>query len=102
MIEIWQRYSKPMQLAFLDFDDTFDCPHRGRLLKALRADGVPGKFVRSLDDMNQPTIAAVITPAGCTTLFKVVAGVRQITLGLKYATMKFSMQKLMWYPADDT
>ncbi|KAK6752325.1 hypothetical protein RB195_003629 [Necator americanus] len=38
MIEIWQRYSKPVQLAFLDFEAAFDSPHRGRLLNALRAD----------------------------------------------------------------
>ncbi|KAK6747550.1 hypothetical protein RB195_000631 [Necator americanus] len=36
--EIWQWYSKPMQLAFLDFEAAFDSPHRGRLLNALRAD----------------------------------------------------------------
>ncbi|KAK6748093.1 hypothetical protein RB195_000989 [Necator americanus] len=42
-----------------------------------RADEVPGKFVRLLDDMNQRTTAAVRTPAGCTTPFEVVTGVRQ-------------------------
>ncbi|KAK6762681.1 hypothetical protein RB195_023408 [Necator americanus] len=77
VIEIWQRYSKPMQLAFLDFEAAFDSPHRGRLLNALRADGVPGKFVHLLYDMNQRTTAAVRTPAGCTTPFEVVTGVRQ-------------------------
>ncbi|KAK6762451.1 hypothetical protein RB195_023247 [Necator americanus] len=77
VIEIWQRYSKPIQLAFLDFEAAFDFPHRGRLLNALRADGVPGKFVRLLDDMNQRTTAAVRTPAGYTTPFEVVSGVRQ-------------------------
>ncbi|KAK6756712.1 hypothetical protein RB195_014879 [Necator americanus] len=77
VIEIWQRYSKPMQLAFLDFEAAFDSPHRCRLLNALRADGVPGKFVRLLDDMNQRTTAAVRTPVGCTTPFEVVTGVRQ-------------------------
>ncbi|KAK6748755.1 hypothetical protein RB195_001403 [Necator americanus] len=66
-----------MQLAFLDFEAAFDSPHRGRLLNALRADGVPGKFVRLFDNMNQLTTAAVRTPAGCTTPFKVVTGVRQ-------------------------
>ncbi|KAK6728695.1 hypothetical protein RB195_006003 [Necator americanus] len=62
VIEIWQRYSKPMQLAFLDFEAAFDSPHQGRLLNALRADGVPGKFVRLLDDMNQRTTVAIRTP----------------------------------------
>ncbi|KAK6749724.1 hypothetical protein RB195_001996 [Necator americanus] len=77
VIEIWQRYSKPMQLAFLDFEAASDSHHRGRLLNALRADGVPRKFVRLLDDMNQRTTATVRTPAGCTTPFEVVTGVRQ-------------------------
>ncbi|KAK6743110.1 hypothetical protein RB195_010404 [Necator americanus] len=71
VIEIWLRYSKPMQLAFLDFEAAFDSPHRDRLLNTPRADGVPGKFVRLLDDMNQRTTAAVRTPAGCTTPFEV-------------------------------
>ncbi|KAK6763046.1 hypothetical protein RB195_023663 [Necator americanus] len=66
-----------MQLAFLDFEAAFDSPHRGRLLNALRTDGVPGKFVRLLDDINQRKTAAVRTPAGCTTPFEVVTGVRQ-------------------------
>ncbi|KAK6727558.1 hypothetical protein RB195_005319 [Necator americanus] len=78
VIEIWQRCSEPMRLAFLDFEVAFDCPHRGRLLNALSADGVPGKFVRLLDDMNQRTTAAVRTPAGCITPFEVVTGVRQV------------------------
>ncbi|KAK6734752.1 hypothetical protein RB195_018131 [Necator americanus] len=56
-IEIWQQYSKPMQLAFLDFEAAFESPHRGCLLNALRANGIPGKFVRLLDDKNQRTTA---------------------------------------------
>ncbi|KAK6764540.1 hypothetical protein RB195_024749 [Necator americanus] len=46
-------------------------PLSTRLLNALRADGVPGKFVRLLDEMNQRTTAAVRTP------FQVVKGARQ-------------------------
>ncbi|KAK6734896.1 hypothetical protein RB195_018221 [Necator americanus] len=69
-----------MQLAFLDFEAAFESPHRGRLLNALRADGIPGSVVRSLDDMNQRTTAAVRTPAECTTPFEVVTGVRQGTV----------------------
>ncbi|KAK6729024.1 hypothetical protein RB195_006214 [Necator americanus] len=62
LIEIWQRYSNPMHIAFLNFA-AFDSLHRCRLLNALRADGIPGEFVRLLDDMNQRTTAAVRTPA---------------------------------------
>ncbi|KAK6735819.1 hypothetical protein RB195_018829 [Necator americanus] len=77
VIEIWQRYSKPMQLAFLDFEAIFGFPHRARLLNALSADGVPGKFIHLPDYMDQRTTAAVRKPAGCTTPFEVVTGVRQ-------------------------
>ncbi|KAK6765134.1 hypothetical protein RB195_025176 [Necator americanus] len=58
-----------MQLAFLDFEAAFDSSHRSRFLNALRTDGVPGKFVCLLGDMNQPIPVAVRTPAGCTTPF---------------------------------
>ncbi|KAK6762968.1 hypothetical protein RB195_023613 [Necator americanus] len=71
VIEIWQRYSKPMQLAFLDFEAAFDSLHRSCLFNALGTDGIPAKFVRLLDDMNQRTTAAVRTPARCTTPFEV-------------------------------
>ncbi|KAK6757389.1 hypothetical protein RB195_015298 [Necator americanus] len=77
VIKIRQRYSKPMQLAFLNFEAAFDSPYRGRLLNAVCADRVLKKFVHLLDDINQRTTAAVRTPAGCTTLFEVVTGVRQ-------------------------
>ncbi|KAK6764672.1 hypothetical protein RB195_024845 [Necator americanus] len=73
VIEIWQRYSRPIQLAFLDFVAAFDSPHRGRLLNA---NGVPGKFVRFLYDMNQRTTATFRKPARYTTPFEVVTGVR--------------------------
>ncbi|KAK6734650.1 hypothetical protein RB195_018065 [Necator americanus] len=94
VIEIWRRYSKPMQLAFLDFEAAFDSPHRSRLLNALRADGVPGKFVRLLDDMNQRTIAAVRTPAGCTTPFEVVTGVRQVAVAEPFL-FNFAIDEIM-------
>ncbi|KAK6763997.1 hypothetical protein RB195_024359 [Necator americanus] len=63
-----------MHLAFLEFEAAFDSPHRGRLLNALRADGVPGKFVRLLDDMNERTTAAVRTPVGYATPFEPGSG----------------------------
>ncbi|KAK6757446.1 hypothetical protein RB195_015332 [Necator americanus] len=63
-------------ISFLDFEAAFDSPHRGLLLNALLADGVPGKFVRLLDDKNQGTTAAVRT-AECAMPFEVVTGVRQ-------------------------
>ncbi|KAK6739957.1 hypothetical protein RB195_008437 [Necator americanus] len=74
--EIWDRYSKLTQLAFLDFEAAFDSPYRWCLLRALRADGVPEKFFVLLDDVNKRRIAALRTPAGCTTVL-VATGVSQ-------------------------
>ncbi|KAK6735478.1 hypothetical protein RB195_018596 [Necator americanus] len=76
VIEIWQRYSKPMQLAFLNFEAAFDSPHRGHFLNGLRVNGVLGKFVRVLDNMIQQTTAAVQKTAGCTSSLEVVTGLR--------------------------
>ncbi|KAK6765177.1 hypothetical protein RB195_025210 [Necator americanus] len=36
VIEVWQRYSKLLQLAFLDFGAVFNSHHRSRLLNAFR------------------------------------------------------------------
>ncbi|KAK6765420.1 hypothetical protein RB195_025369 [Necator americanus] len=47
-----------------------------RLIEAVFKD-TTGKFVRLMNDMNRRTIAAVRTPAGCTTPFEVETGVRQ-------------------------
>ncbi|KAK6727105.1 hypothetical protein RB195_005043 [Necator americanus] len=62
---------------FLDFEAAFDSLHRDRLPNALRADGVPGGFVRLLDDMNQRRATAVRIPVRYTKPFEVVIGVRQ-------------------------
>ncbi|KAK6762196.1 hypothetical protein RB195_023054 [Necator americanus] len=53
------------------------CSPTTRVSRLLRTNGVPGKLVRLLDDMNQRTTTAVGTPGGCTTPFEVVTGVRQ-------------------------
>ncbi|KAK6758466.1 hypothetical protein RB195_015967 [Necator americanus] len=99
VIEIWQRYSKPMQLAFLDFEAAFDSPHRGRVLNAFRADGVPGKFVRLLDDINQRTTAVVRTPAGYTTPFEVVTMVRQGAVARSFL-FNFAINEIMGRTVD--
>ncbi|KAK6742682.1 hypothetical protein RB195_010127 [Necator americanus] len=67
VIEIWQRYSKPMQLEFLDFEAAFDSPHRGRVLNALRADGVQRSLYRSwLQPMDY--VYALINASRCGSL----------------------------------
>ncbi|KAK6731323.1 hypothetical protein RB195_007659 [Necator americanus] len=62
VIEIWQLYSKPMQLRFWTLK-----PRSTLFIEALFS----RRFVRLLDDMSQRTTAAARTPAGCTTPFEV-------------------------------
>ncbi|KAK6748944.1 hypothetical protein RB195_001516 [Necator americanus] len=59
VIKILQRYSKPMQLAFMEFEAAFDSLHQDRLLNALRADGVQGRY--PVTDLDYP--ADVVTIA---------------------------------------
>ncbi|KAK6733321.1 hypothetical protein RB195_017209 [Necator americanus] len=66
-----------MQLAFLDFEATFDSPYQGRLLTTFRPDGVAGKFVRLPDDMNQQTTTAIRAAAGRTRPFEMVTELKQ-------------------------
>ncbi|KAK6734580.1 hypothetical protein RB195_018022 [Necator americanus] len=73
-----------MQLAFLDFEAAFDSPHRGRLVNALIANGVPGNgnwsktrgsgrtfpVRRHYDDIMRRTVDQcpadiVLAPSGC-------------------------------------
>ncbi|KAK6730132.1 hypothetical protein RB195_006911 [Necator americanus] len=88
-----------MQLAFLDFKAAFDFSHRDHLLNALRADGVPRKFVRLFDDINQGTTVAVRTPAGCTTPFEVVTGVRQGAVAGPFL-FNFAIEDIIWITVD--
>ncbi|KAK6742501.1 hypothetical protein RB195_010019 [Necator americanus] len=56
VIEVWLWYLKFLQLAFLD-SEASDSPHRGRIFNELRANGVPGKFIRLIEDINRRTPA---------------------------------------------
>ncbi|KAK6762483.1 hypothetical protein RB195_023272 [Necator americanus] len=60
---MWQRYSKPVQLAVIDFKAACDSPNRGRLLNALRADGVPAPPKRSLTDLEYVENIVLFTKA---------------------------------------
>ncbi|KAK6761173.1 hypothetical protein RB195_022295 [Necator americanus] len=94
-----------MQSTFAEFEAAFDSLHRGRLLNALCADGVPEKFVRLLDDMDQldQQITAVRTPTGCTTPFEWCTlknnGSYEKDIQQRYATAIFafnSLTKCLW------
>ena len=64
-------------IIFIDFKKAFDTIHRGKLIKILRAYGIPEKLVRAIEAMYTDTKAKVLSPDGETELFDILAGVLQ-------------------------
>ena len=67
----------PAVITFLDFKKAFDSIHRGKMLKILRAYGIPEELVNAIGKMYENTRARVITPDGPTEVFEILAGVLQ-------------------------
>ena len=64
-------------ITFVDFKKAFDSIHRERMMKILKAYGIPPKLVDAIDLMYQNTRAKIVTPDGNTEYFSIVAGVLQ-------------------------
>ena len=64
-------------LTFIDFRKAFDSIHRGKMVKILKAYGVPSNLLRALQSMYSGTRAKVVTPNGNTDEFDILAGVMQ-------------------------
>ena len=67
----------PAIIIFIYFNKAFDTIHRGKLIKILRAYGIPEKLVRAIEVMYTDTKAKVLSPDGETELFDILAGVLQ-------------------------
>ena len=64
-------------ITFIDFWKAFDTIHRWKMLKILRAYGIPEQLVNAIGQMYENTWAKVISPDGETDLFELLAGVLQ-------------------------
>jgi len=64
-------------LTFIDFRKAFDTIHREKMMKILRAYGIPGQLVKGIENMYSSTCAKVISPDGETQMFEIKAGVLQ-------------------------
>ena len=51
-------------IIFIDFKRAFDMVHRGKMIKILRAYGIPDIIVKAIEDTYHETKAKVITPDG--------------------------------------
>ena len=67
----------PAVLTFIDFSKAFDSIHRGKMMKILKAYGIPPTLLRAIETMYTNTKAKVVSPDGETELFDITAGVLQ-------------------------
>ena len=64
-------------IVFVDFRKAFDSIYRGKMMRILKAYGVPEALVNVISQLYENTQAKVITPDGDTDLFNILAGVLQ-------------------------
>ena len=64
-------------MTFIDFKKAFNMVHRDKMIKILRAYGIPDIIVKAIEDTHHETKAKVITPDGETDGFDIYGGVLQ-------------------------
>ena len=64
-------------ITFIDFRKAFDSVHRGKMMKILRAYGIPNELVDAISLLYDDRKARVVSPDGETDSFNIVAGVLQ-------------------------
>ena len=64
-------------MTFIDFKKAFDTIHRGKMLRILKAYGIPPNLLRAIEKMYSNTKAKIVTPDGETEMFEITAGVLQ-------------------------
>ena len=77
IIEEAKAHNLPAILTFIDFKKAFDSVHRGKMLKILKAYGIPPRLLKAIQSMYQDVFAKVLTPDGETAWFQLLAGVLQ-------------------------
>ena len=77
LIEGIKSNNLPASITFIDFRKAFDIIHRFKMLKILKAYGIPDLIVEAIGKMYENTRAKVISPDGETDLFDILAGVLQ-------------------------
>ena len=77
LIEGIKANNLPAIISFIDFREAFDTIHRGKMLKILRAYGIPTQIVKYIGMMYESTMVKVISADGETELFEILAGVLQ-------------------------
>ena len=77
IIEEVRRNNLTAVLTFIDFKKAFDSINRSKMMRILKAYGVPPNLLRAIEAIYTNTRARVITPDGETEEFDILAGVLQ-------------------------
>ena len=64
-------------MTFIDFKKAFDSIHRGKMMRILKAYGIPPNLLQAIEKMYTNTKAKEISPDGETESFDITAGVLQ-------------------------
>ena len=64
-------------ILFVDFKKAFDSIHRGKMMRILRAYGIPQDVVNAISLLYKDTKAKVLTPDGETDISNIRGGVLQ-------------------------
>ena len=67
----------PAVLTFIDFRKAFDSVHRAKMMRILKAYGIPPNLLRAIESMYSGTKARVTTADGDTDQFDITVGVLQ-------------------------
>ena len=64
-------------MTFIDFKKAFDSIHRGKMMRILKAYGIPPNLLQAIEMMYTNTKAKVVSPDGETEMFDITTGVLQ-------------------------
>ena len=88
----------PAIITFIDFKKAFDSIHRAKMMRILKAYGIPPNLLSATEKMYTNTKARVQTPDGETELFDITAGVLQgdtLAPFLFIIVLDYAMRKAM-------
>ena len=88
----------PAIITFIDFKKAFDSIHRAKMMRILKAYGIPPNLLRAIESMYSNTKARVMTPDGETEQFDITAGVLQgdtLAPFLFIIVLDYAMRKAM-------
>ena len=70
-----KRNNVPITIVFVDFSEAFDSVHRAKMMRILKAYGIPNELITAIQKLDEETRAKVLSPDGETEYFEILEGV---------------------------